>query len=184
MSGGNKSLARRSPARRQVPSSAISTATSTLIIKKIPSSWKSILILATMVIVDKPFLNIGWKVNNFQMPPRTPSAQGHAPSPSPLPNQRLILSKIFLIHFLLLQSQLLRFKNTFPVFFKITFLSEAFLGQVLCWTNKHKDCWRRPAKKTGENLLQNIRETFKRHKLTKAHWKDWKNTFQNARRGS
>ena len=172
MSNDNKTSARRSPARRQVSSSSISTTTSELIIKKIPSSWKSIFSLATMVIVDKPFVNMRWIVNNFQMPPRTPSAQGHAPSPSPLPNQRLILSEILFINFLLLQLQLPYFKNTFPVFFKITFLSQAFLGQVLCWTNKHKDCWRRPAKKTGENLRQNIRETFKKNKLTTAHRKD------------
>ena len=38
-------------------------------------------------------------------------------------------------------------------FFKITFLSQAFPGQVHCSTSKHKDCWKRRAKKTGDFFL-------------------------------
>ena len=33
---------------------------------------------------------------------------------------------------------------------KITFVSQAFPGQVHCSTSKHKDCWKRRAKKTGD----------------------------------
>ena len=36
---------------------------------------------------------------------------------------------------------------------KITFVSQAFPGQVHCSTSKHKDCWKRRAKKTGDFFL-------------------------------
>ena len=145
---------------------------------KIPSSWKSIISLATMVVVDKI-----WIVHEHLIKSEHFSdAATHSISTGPCTlafsssKPEVTSSKIFLIHFLLLHNSFLlkNLKTSFDSFplVQIIFLSEAFLGQVLCWTNKHKDCWRRPAKKTGENLRQNIRETFKKNKLTTAHRKD------------
>ena len=169
MSAGNKSSARRCPARRQVPPLAISTATSTLMINRyllpesLSSAWQPWLsltkselfiykywtnfrcrhalhqhrVMHLRLLLFQPRGDLAW--NPFDSFP--PSSKSH------------FWKNLYKPYWLI------------SPFFKLFFLSQAFLGQVLCWTNKHKDCWRRRAKKTGEN----IRETFKRNKLTKAH---------------
>ena len=47
----------------------------------------------------------------------------------------------------------LSFSVKITPFLKITFVSQAFPGQVHCSTSKHKDCWKRRAKKTGDFFL-------------------------------
>ena len=127
MSGRNKPLARRSPFRRQVSSSAISTATSMLMIKRylllksLSSAW-------TMDVVHKIWIVHLEIKNKFQMPPRTPSAQGHAPSPSPLPTQRWLCAKSFWFISLILQynNSLIFSKSHFPPSLKLHFTLKHF----------------------------------------------------------
>ena len=87
----------------------------------------------------------------------------------------------------------LSFSVKITPFLKITFVSQAFPGQVHCSTSKHKDCWKRRAKKTGDFFLQQstiseITHQQKKHQFTifsecwKKQWALWRSKWTSTSR--